>query len=204
MVKDTSCSIYDCISPVFYLSKIFGFAPFNLPSRGKKLKTSILDYLIISFCMSVYTFILISFVTHNYLVSQSDSLIFNIGGLIVILVSIVIAFLSVIIGFTVRNKIYEIFQKINDCDEDLISMGAALKYGFHSKVVWGYVSAHIIILLMAYPWSSQVLESRIFVDVTLVTAYFCESFVYFILMTQFQMLQASVKIRFTALNNMFW
>lgn len=126
MKKDKSSSIYDCVLPIFYLSKIFGLAPFNLPSRDKKLKASILDYLIIFLCMSLYTFILISFVTHNYLGSQSDSMIFNIGGLLVLFVSIVIAFLSVIIGLVVRDKIHEIFQIIDECDEQLISMGELL------------------------------------------------------------------------------
>lgn len=112
-------SIYNCISPIFYLSKIFGFAPFKLPSKDMKLETTILDYLIVFLCLSVYTFILISFVTHNYLKSHSDSMIFNIGVIIVILIFLVIAFISVIIGMMMRNKMHEILKKIDDCDEEV-------------------------------------------------------------------------------------
>lgn len=119
MKKNNNFSIYSCISPIFYFSKIFGFAPFKLPSKDKKSKTTILDYLIVLLCLSVYTFILICFVTHNYLVSQSDSMIFNVGGIIVILMSIVIAFVSIIIGMIMRNKIHEILQIIDDCDQEV-------------------------------------------------------------------------------------
>lgn len=117
MIKNSSSSIYNCILPIFYLSKFFGFASFNLPARDKKLKTSILNYFIVLFCISAYTYILLFFDIHNYLLSQSESLIFNVGGVIVILCSIVIAFISVIVGMIMRKKIHEILEIIDECDD---------------------------------------------------------------------------------------
>lgn len=203
-MKNNNSSIYNCISPIFYLSKLFGFAPFILPSRDKKPKTSILDYLIVLFYLSAYTLILVCFVTNDYLLSQSESIIFNVGGVIVILISIIIAFISVIVGMIMRNKIHEILEIIDDCDKMLMSMGAVFNYKYHLKVIWAFTIVNLVVVFIAYYGSSQVLNRILYMDLMLTAAYFIESIVYMIIMSQFFMLQAAIKIRFAALNKVFW
>lgn len=83
-------------------------------------------------------------------------------------------------------------------------MGAALNYQFHGKVIWAYTIMQFVILLIAYICSSEVLKRRVYIDLILTVAYFVETIIYLIIMSQFVMLQAAIKTRFTALNKLFW
>lgn len=83
-------------------------------------------------------------------------------------------------------------------------MGAVLNYKYHLRVIWAYTIMHLVIILIAYSASAQLLNSIFLIDAILTAAYFIESIVYMIIMSQFLMLEAVIKTRFTALNNIFW
>lgn len=83
-------------------------------------------------------------------------------------------------------------------------MGAVLNYRFHFKVIWAYTMVNLMTIIIANYWSAEVLRKILCSDHILNAAYFLEAIVYFIIMSQFVMLQAVTKIRFTALNKMFW
>lgn len=112
-----STSIYDCIFPLFQFSKMFGLAPITLPRDGKALKTSFCDYLIFIICESVCLFVFFEILTNCYLTKQSESMIFNIGGILALLSALIIAIISIFMAMINRLKMYKVFNAINSCDE---------------------------------------------------------------------------------------
>lgn len=117
-----STSIYDCIYPIYNVSKIFGLAPITQPRESKNRKTSIYDYLIFVICESACLFILYQCLTNNYLGKQSDSMIFNIGGIIALLTALIIAIISIYMAMLHRHKMIQILNIINECDEKVMNL----------------------------------------------------------------------------------
>lgn len=109
---------------MFQFSKIFGLAPITLPKDRKSLKTPIYDYLIFVVCESVCFFVLYEIVANNYLTKQSDSMIFNIGGIIALVSAIIIAVVSIFMAMVNRHKLIEIFDIINACDEKVVTFNS--------------------------------------------------------------------------------
>lgn len=113
-------SIYQCVTPLFYFSKMFGLAPFNLPSKNGILKTSFFDYLMFFLSELFFIYFFYTITSTTYMSSITDSSIFNGCATIASLTQMLIAIFSIFLAmFFLRLKIFEILKLINECDEQV-------------------------------------------------------------------------------------
>lgn len=117
-LKKLNCSsIYQCITSIFYQSKIFGLAPFNLPVKNKILKTSFCDFLIVLLSETICLYLLYYILFSNYIISPSGSKILKICGIASILWILFITSVSIILSMFQRETFYHILRLINECDD---------------------------------------------------------------------------------------
>lgn len=119
---------------MFQFSKIFGLAPITLPRDGKSLKSTFSDYLIFVICESVCLFVLYGILTNNYLTKQSDSQIFNIGGIIALISALIVAIIAILMAMINRHKMFEIFEILNSCDEKVKSSNGPTSFYFFNDI----------------------------------------------------------------------
>lgn len=119
--KNYCTSIYQCITPIFYISKIFGLAPFNLPSKNTIFKSSYLDYSIFllfeTICLYLLYYILFSSFT-----SDGTSSILNMCGIASILWIILVTSVSVLLSMIHRQTFCHILMLVNECDEKVFKL----------------------------------------------------------------------------------
>lgn len=114
-----SSSIYQCIRPIFYLSKIFGLAPFNLPSKNGIVKTTFYDYLLWLLSETVYLYFLYFIIFSNYILSPSMSVVLSICGFAAVLWILFITIVSIVLSMIFRRQSYNVLRLVNECDEEV-------------------------------------------------------------------------------------
>lgn len=123
MKKFKFSSIYQCITPLFYISKIICLAPFCLPLKNGDSKTSILDYMYFLStelcCLYIFYYsferTILNFETFQNRVHDYDVLAFCI--IVGMLWINWIAIISILSSMLMRQKINQILKFINECDE---------------------------------------------------------------------------------------
>lgn len=121
-LKKIYCSsIYQCITPIFYLSKIFGLAPFNSPSKNTIFKTSFLDYSIFLLMESCCLYLLYYILFSKFIVSVPLTIL-HICGVASILWIIFVTSVSVTLAMFQRKTFYHIFMLVNECDEKVFEL----------------------------------------------------------------------------------
>lgn len=111
-------SIFECIIPIFYFSKICGYAPYGLTKIGTT-KTTYFDYFQSTalFCVNFYLAkVNFSFGDFNY---HSDSMILNIGSQILESIILLAAGLSLILSVYTKVKNRSIFDTLDICDKEV-------------------------------------------------------------------------------------
>lgn len=119
-LKKLNCSsIYQCITPIFYLSKFFGLAPFNIPLKNKILKTSFLDFLIFLLNGTISCYLLYYVFFSNYMIAPSttDSSVLHLCGIASILWILCIISVSIFLSLFQRQIFYDILRIVNECDD---------------------------------------------------------------------------------------
>lgn len=111
-------SIFGCIVPIFYFSKICGYAPYGLTKVGTT-EITYFDYFQSTVLVSVHLYLVkvnFSFGDFNY---HSDSKISNIGSQILESIILSTAGLSLILSIlnTVKNR--RIFDMLSTLDKEV-------------------------------------------------------------------------------------
>lgn len=112
-------STYQCISPLFYFSKIFSLAPFCLPSQNGVLKTSVVDYIIFVLCQVYFSFILYLTIDFHFVSSESDSIVVNICATVAVLWLMCLSFISIFLAMFRRNFFFQLLKLFNECDQQV-------------------------------------------------------------------------------------
>lgn len=119
IIQFVNCSsIFQCIKPIFYVSKVFGLAPYSLPTKGGVLKkATISDYIIAVLSGSLNIYFFYSNINVNYLLPPSKSLIFDFCSRSSLSLIILFLLVTLFLNMINRSKIWNIFQLIHECDE---------------------------------------------------------------------------------------
>lgn len=111
-------SLYQSLSPIFYFSKFFALAPFNLRTNNEVFKTSFYDYLVFIISEILYSSILwITIIANINKSGLSESNIFNICIVAALIMNNVVIIISLLMSMIVRQKLFQALKLINDCDE---------------------------------------------------------------------------------------
>lgn len=122
-LKKMNCSsIYQCIAPIFYISKIFGLAPFTLPSKNKTLKSSFLDFIIFLLSETICLYLLYYILDSKYIFSPPDSIILKLCGIASVLWILFITIVSIILSVFHRQTFYNILLLVDECDEKVFQL----------------------------------------------------------------------------------
>lgn len=128
-------SFYQSISPVFYLSNFFGFAPFSLPSKNGILKAYFFNYCFFLLNILLYLYIVyyvISDVIPNMLIHYvSDSTVFNTISVALLFWILITAIISLSVTMFLRHTLLQILKTINECDKQVY---------VKRRLVWAYMS----------------------------------------------------------------
>lgn len=117
-----SSSIYKCISPLFYFSKIFGLAPFNLPTKNGILKTSNCYYLFFLFIESSFLYLFFGTIVDNINnVPIAELNIFNLCLEAALFYNIITAFIAIFLSIFLRKKLFQTLKLINECDKKVLN-----------------------------------------------------------------------------------
>lgn len=113
-------SIFQCVKPMFYLSKIFGLVPYSLPIKdGVLKKTTLFDYIIAVLSGALNLYLFYNNTSTNYLIPPSSSIIFDFCSRAALHVIILLLIITLFSNMINRSKIWKIFQLINECDEEV-------------------------------------------------------------------------------------
>lgn len=119
-LKLKNCSsIYQCITPMFYISKLFGLAPFTLPAKNEVLKTSILDYFIFLLSESVHLYFVYYINIETYLINPASSRILNLCGFASVLFMLFISITSTIRSMFSQQSLNNILRIVSQCDDQV-------------------------------------------------------------------------------------
>lgn len=114
-------SIFGCIRPLFYVSKICGYGPFGLSKFGTT-NTSCLDYIwsVIIICIHLYVMAVnFSLGVRNY---HSDSMTLNIGLDVLESGLLTVACLYLLLSYFTKEKIRKIFNELDSCDKEVVTI----------------------------------------------------------------------------------
>lgn len=205
-IKKSNCSsIYKCILPLFYISKILGLAPFSIPPKKYTLSARVFHYLtfLLILCLHLYLIHFNIISTHvNY---ETDSKILNICGRVSVYWILVFSIISLVVITICGHKISKILKLINECDVKLLSIGADIKFNKHFKCIKLYVIINGGFCLIAQFISGIEINVRMtIVDRHIFLTYFLSHVIHWIVISQFLLLIIAVKTRFEALNVIFW
>lgn len=114
--KNDRSSIYQCILPIYYFSKVFGLVSFNLPSKNEISKTYF-NYFIVIICEFFYFYSFYYNVFRLPFMYLTESNILNAcvstAGISLVLIAIISLFISLFMG----PKILQILKLVNECDD---------------------------------------------------------------------------------------
>lgn len=197
-------SIYESISPLYNVSKVFGLAPFTLPPKER---TKASEYIIFFLAEAILCCLL--YIT--LYIDQMIDLNLNDTGVLIDLCATLLyiwratfAIFLIFLNMIFRRKICKILKIINDCDEKLFSTGAKLYFNKHFKYTFLYVVLSVVVDLS--------LEIYVAVDVDLESVprlnyvfatYVLSHFIVWIVMSHYLFMMLAVKTRFSALNRNF-
>lgn len=198
-------SIYHCITPIYYFSKIFSLAPFTLKPKDGKFNSSYWDYLIFLLLESLLIYLFQSNIRSIYLITPTDSYIFNMCERVSLFWMHFIAILSIFIIMFFRRKFYKILKLLSDCDEKLLSIGAVVKFTKHFRFTLLYVIFTGIVNVMAQ--FSTIIKLYNVLDTTVDRNVFLANFlnhvIHWIVVSQYFLLIIALKTRFKTLNKIF-
>lgn len=201
-----SSTMSKSISPLIYISKIFGLAPFTVPPNKSSLKNRIVDILIF-LLIEILHLCLLYFNIHN---SQSapanDTYVFNISSKAAFFLIDISSIISIFLTMIHREKIHKIFEIINDCDEKLLAIGAELDFNNHFIFTLIYVimscTANLLIEMFIV-FERYVKDDSEHLDLVLFFTFFILHFVNWIVMSQYLFMIFAVKTRFEEFNVIF-
>lgn len=199
-----SSLIYQCILPFYYFSKIFGLAPFNLPSKNGILKTSIFDYFVFFLSELLYLYLFYYFLfLHKF--SQTNSDIFNSCAVFNASYLSFIGIISIFFSMLSRMKLFNIFKLVNEVDEILLTLGG-IKFNFDGQYWFlvTYTIVNTIFHILVRIGTAVLMSKHNILDYKVFLAYCVFNKILWILMNQFLMLEYVVKMRFKSLNQVFW
>jgi hypothetical protein len=111
-------NIYDVIKYVFLCSKLVGFSPFSIVGDVKNgvIKTTMIDLVWCSVVFSTMSYILYANITENLSLQQTNSIVVEKGGKIILIIAIINLMFVTFTTFLNRNRVWNIVQKIHQCD----------------------------------------------------------------------------------------
>lgn len=114
-------SIFSCISPLFYVAKIWGYAPFGLTKYGTT-DTTCLDYIWSAITFSIHLYVMsvnFSLGVHNY---HSDSYTLNIGLEFLESGLLTVACLYLLLSYFTKGNIRTTFDMLDTCDKEVVTI----------------------------------------------------------------------------------
>lgn len=201
-------SFYDSVKPVYYLSKIFGYAAYQLPTCENNCEENIkvlpIDFGIFMISCVIYIFFLYWNISHGFNVRRSTSLILDIGGQFVLVSGLIIGLISIIFEFMHRTKILKIFRKIYEFDQCLLETGCQMNHNYFFKltllIIYSGVGSGLIAIFGTYLILKNSFESNPLIYL----GYTVQNLSFTILLTHFVQLLLAVKMRFSLLNKCLW
>lgn len=119
----------DTWKPVFFFTKLFGYAPVSKNSHGFYTTTSDAPFSVVAFILYVSMFgMTIFWHTRHYHRPLTDSKILDIGLNVSVLLCNATAVVIVVSNYVNRRKICDISRAIQTIDDELIKLGCQMTY----------------------------------------------------------------------------
>lgn len=115
-------SIFGCIYPIFYISKICGFAPYGLSKTGST-QTSYFDYFVTILAVCAHLFIFKATLCNFLDVDKNlilNSKILNIGSHILKMSVLSFSCVSLFVSHFTKMENRNIFDMLDNCDKQVI------------------------------------------------------------------------------------
>jgi hypothetical protein len=113
-----SDSLYDVVKYVFLCCKLVGFAPFSVVGDVKNgvIQSTMIDVAWCSVVFSTMFYILYANLTENILLQQTNSIVVQKGGRVILLIAIINLMFVAFSTFVSRHRVWKILGKIHWCD----------------------------------------------------------------------------------------
>lgn len=211
-------SIFEVTIPIYYLSKLFGYAAFHLPKADangcyryeKCLKNRVyvtsVDLFIWTVCLVCYIALLYWNIVRNFHagISSSSSLILDIGGKIILMLGLMMAILSTILNFIHRCKVIKILYELHEFDLCIGDAGLSVNHKRHFK--WTLIVAYMTLLAsFVGMFLTYFFIGELFKTIPLLcVSYMAQNASFTMLMNHMMLFLFAVKTRFQLLNEGFW
>jgi 7tm Chemosensory receptor len=116
-----SDSLYDVVKCVFLCTKLVGFAPFSVVGDVKNgvIQSTMID---VAWCSAVFSsllYILYANLMENILLQQTNSIVVEKGGRVILLIAIINLMFIAFSTFVNRHRVWKILGKIHRCDSQV-------------------------------------------------------------------------------------
>lgn len=132
--------MFKCISPLFYVSKIFGLSPFTVPPNKSSTYTRAFDYLMFVFTESVFVCLMYFNIAEYIEVADSSSVIFALCQDFSFFLNNIFAIIAIFLITIYRHQIHKMLVLLNDCDRKLLLVGAKINYKRHFQFTLIFVA----------------------------------------------------------------
>lgn len=211
-------SIFEVTIPIYYLSKLFGYAAFHLPKpdsngiyryekcKNNRVYVTLVDLTIWTVCLAIYIALLYWNIMQNFHagISSASSIILDTGGRLILMLGLIMAILSTLLNFFYRCNVVKILYEFHEFDLCIGEAGLGIDHKHQFK--WTAIITHLTLCASFFGmFCTYFFVSNIFKSTPLLyVSYMAQNLSFSMLMNHMMLLLLAAKTRFQLLNEGFW